>query len=150
MIIRPKDFELTFIWCEGTVPPPYYSEYRIQIGPGPRGLIKFWPDYPQYDAPVWEFDFPVKERTLDELFSDLTKSGAFTTKWPSPDELPVGGSLEWLEIRTGGQQFTIPSHSEVTPDISLIYENVQSQVPKRIWKVLRKRKAKFEENYPDF
>lgn len=150
MTNRPNDFSVTYVWCEGTVPPPHYSEYRIQLGPETRGTIKFWPDYPQFDSPVWEHEFSLDERDLEKLFARLEAADALKTDWPDPDEeRPVGGSLEWLDIQAGERQFKIPSHIEITPALEAIFRLAQSYVPDRIWDDLRRQKAVFEENYSD-
>ena len=63
-----EPFTITYRWCEGTVPPPDYYEFAIQIGPENEGQIRFSPDYPGDDTPRWVENFEVEAQARQTLF----------------------------------------------------------------------------------
>jgi len=144
-----KDFSVRYTWCEGSVPPPHHYEFRIELGPGHQGLITFWPDYPQFDSPEWEIAFTVSRDDLARLYDLLQSTDAFRLAWSTPENMPVGDSLEWLKINLNQQQFSIPSNAEPSEALPSIYKFIRSLVPEEVWTDLNERHQEYVENYPD-
>src|SRR5687768_8853812 len=74
---RPADFRVQYHWSEGSLPPPYHSEYTIRLGPGLQGEIEFQPDYPSGDTPIWIETFEIEDEDLEKLYALMWAKGIF-------------------------------------------------------------------------
>ena len=147
MILRPKDFSIQYWWMEGSVPPPYHYEYSIYLGPGSKGKIVFYPDYPMEKPPVWTETFSVDDRTLDELYALIVEKQLFTIKWTEIEDPAVGGSLEWLEVVAHEDQIMVPSAINESQVVNDVYSMIKSLVPRRIWSKLMHQRDQYQWEY---
>ena len=144
---RPIDFSIQYKWCEGTVPPPYYYEYTIWLGPGSRGRIDFLPDYPMHNPPVWTEPFDVEAEALDRLYALMVEKGVFKRSWTEIDDGRIGGSLEWMRVTVAGKKFTVPSVIEEAGIVKDIYSAIKALVPESIWAKLRAQREQYEQSH---
>ncbi len=144
----PPDFSLKYRWCEGTVPPPHYYEYSIAIGPKNTGEIKFYPDYPQHDLPVWVEHFDISSQAWMAIYAQMTTDNLFRQAWTEIQNAPVGGSLEWLDITAQGVEYKIPSMIEEAAEVEQVYEAIRTLVPIKVWKKLMSQREDFIHKYP--
>lgn len=145
--VRPADLTLRYEWNEGTMPPPYYYEYTIRIGPGTTGEIVFLPDYSIHQPPVWTERFPVEEAALDRLYALLLEKGILSRSWAERERMPVGGSTEWLEVTAHGRQVKISSRIEDVEAVAELYAAIRALVPAPIWQSLHARRAEFQRRF---
>jgi hypothetical protein len=147
---RPADFSLRYEWNEGSLPPPYYYEYTIRIGPGPQGEIEYRPDYAANDPPVWTETIPIQEADLDALYALCAEKGVFTTDWRPMDSPPIGGSSDSMEITADGSQISIPSFvagEQGANDLREVYEAINALVPREIWTALQLQGDQYRMEY---
>jgi hypothetical protein len=149
MDTRPADFSVRYNWYEGSLPPPYYYEYALELAPDGSGTMTLIPDYPSEDVPVWTETFTVEPGGLDALFAQLVEHGAFTVQWREEDEPPVGGSHASTTLTANGEtieipSFVIPAQSAAQSEIS---DAINALVPQAVWDRLNaQREAYVEEN----
>ena len=141
------DFSILYKWSEGTVPPPYYYEFTIRLGPGKQGSIEFLPDYPMHDPPMWTETFDLDEGDLNRLHALMAEKGVFTAGWTEVADPPVGGSLEWMEVTVGEERFLVPSTIEEKETVRDVYRTINSLVPERIRDKLMAQREEFERTY---
>ena len=147
----PSDFSAEYKWREGSVPPPYHYEYIINIGPGTRGEMLFFPDYPSDETPVWREDFGVSNDKLSALFALINEKEVLSANWREMENPPVGGELEWLKVTANGTQVLVPSLliEEQSTAISAVFQAIRSLVPESIWTDLMARREQYEQHYFD-
>jgi len=148
-LTRPNDLHLKYHWCEGSVPPPHYYEYTIAIGPGARGEMTLCPDYAMGDPPVWSESFAVSEGALDDLYQLMLQREAFRSDWASIQDPPVGGSLEWLEVRVEDEHFRIPAKIVEAESVEPVYAAIRALVPQPIWDTLMGLREQYEQEFSD-
>jgi hypothetical protein len=148
---RPDDFRVRYEWWAGSMPPPYHYEYKIEIDPDGRGLIRFWPDYAGQGIPEWHEPFQVSEQELDELYHQMVELGLFRTNWRSVSQRdwPVGGESDALTARAGGREVKIPSYviSSQQDASNQIVRAVRETVPQEIWERLEAQRQEYMDNY---
>jgi hypothetical protein len=145
---RPKGFTLQYDWCAGSMPPPHHYEYTIHVGPGLRGEIVFYPDYPGQDTPVWTEPFDVGREALDALYALVTER-VQDREWVEIDDGTVGGSLEWMSGTADGQHFRIPSRVAEEEALEPVYTAIKALVPDAVWAKLRARHELYERDYEE-
>jgi hypothetical protein len=143
------DFSVRYEWKEGSIPPPYYYEYTIRIGPGSGGEIVFQPDYSFNDPPVWTEKLEFTEQNLIELHALMVEKEVFERDWKQAEEPSVGGSLEWVEVAWRGKQLAIPSQldSEDAAIMKDVYQAIRSFVPDAVWAKLMSQREEYERAY---
>ncbi|MFC1925411.1 hypothetical protein ACFLW2_01790 [Chloroflexota bacterium] len=147
MKMRPEDFTVTYKWMEGSVPPPHHYEYEIRIGPGEKGTIIFYPDYPEEGSPVWTGEFPLDNLSLDSLYELLVEKKVLSGQWKEREDAEVGGELEWMEGTAGNADFRIPSSIKEPSLVESIYKHIRSLVPEWIWTKLMWNQQQYTRNY---
>ena len=147
----PSDFSAEYKWREGSVPPPYHYEYIISIGPGARGEIVFFPDYPSDETPAWRETFEVSDEALSAFFGLIKEKEVLSTNWQEMENPLIGGELEWLKVTAGGTQVLVPSLliEEQAAAISAVFQAIRSFVPESIWTDLMARREQYEQHYLD-
>lgn len=143
----PNDFTVRYKWREGSVPPPYYYEYTISVSRGSAGKIDFLPDYPIHDPPVWTETFDVAGEALNRLYTLMVEKGVFTKSWTEIDDGRIGGSLQWMELTVGGEEFLVPSVIEEAGIIKEVYDAIKALVPQGIWDALMAQREQFQRSY---
>lgn len=140
----PKDFTATYHWSEGSLPPPFHWEYSITLGPVSRGEVTVIPDYEGEDVPRWTETFLVNAGDLDDLYALMVKSEVFDKTWKQMDDPPVGGSVQWLEVRATGKQVFVPALPQGESALEEVYSAMQSAVPKDVWEGLMAKREQYE------
>ncbi len=147
---RPDDFQIKYYWETGSLPPPYFYAYEIFVGPGTRGELKFQADYNDEDPPVWIETIDITENDLDRLYEMLYAMGMFENEWLQVTDTPTGGSASYLTGIAYEQVFDIPRYvagEQQAKDARVLYEHIDSLVPKEIWdKLLGLHDEYVEEN----
>ena len=145
------DFSVRYTWQAGSMPPPYYYEYSIQLGPGPEGTIQFQPDYAFNAPPIWTQQLAVTEQRLAELVTLLAEKGVFDRDFKQTERPPTGGSIEWVEGTAHGNLFSVPAQLD-TQDTSLmrdVYQAIRAFVPEPVWATLMAQRKAYEQAYLD-
>ena len=133
---RPADFQAAYYWSTGSLPPIYYYNYTITIGPEDTGTIVFRAGYNGEEAPVWTETFPLEPGALDALYLSLHMAGAFTETWQQMEDIPDGGSADSLDLTAYGTSYAIPSYIEEGDQASAmhaVYGMIERLVPQKIW-----------------
>lgn len=131
--LLPKDFHFVYEWAAGTVPPPHHYEYTIEVGPGDRGHITFWPDYPAPDVPCWDQDFLPSLGWRIVLANWLRATGWLDSPPLQPAELPIGGETGMLDVTAGGKRAQIQIHWLPESDHRELHTAVRAVVPDYVW-----------------
>jgi hypothetical protein len=141
----PSDLHLEYSWREGTVPPPYHYEYRIELDASGNGEILFRPDYPSEGPPEWREHFTVSLEELEALCRRIVEEGILGRQWePIPDEeAPVGGELESMRIMENARAHEIPSAIVDGARVEPLYRLIRSLVPETIWQSLMDRRGAY-------
>ena len=132
-MIDLEEVSFRYGWCQGSLQPPYYYEYTIEVGPGSTGQIELCMGYSAGDAPRWSKSFKAKRKQLQSLYTLMTQAGVFTRQWKSPEFPPVGGSSQWLKVKRGEEEVEVPSHVEEGGSLKELYEAIGGLVPPWIW-----------------
>jgi hypothetical protein len=135
---RPEDFRVLYQWYEGSMPPPYYYQYSIELDATGTAWVTLTPDYPSPNVPSFTENFTVSEQQLDDLFQLMQEQGMMQRTWRTDSDPPVGGSSEALTVTAGGQQYLIPSYpvSNQRQAAGEIISAVKALVPQEIWERL--------------
>jgi hypothetical protein len=155
MTVRPDEqkpqleLEIKYKFIAGTMPPPDHDEYEIVVTQGGGGRIAYWPDYPSFDPPCWEYLFPVAADQLKELVDLIESIDIFEREWEIEDERRVGGSLRYLTVTLGDRTVDVPSRLENRELVSPIYQAVRGLVPQNIWEEIETMAKEFIENYEE-
>jgi hypothetical protein len=144
----PLPFSIVYHWAEGSVPPPGYYEYTIEVN-GTGGTLTFLPDYPQHTPPRWVESFACPAEAIDNLYEVLEHCGALRPIPAGRGPFAVGGARHWMEITLPSGVLTIPSRLSpaVSKRLRPVWEALQALVPQAIWEqVFARRAAYFEEH----
>ena len=131
--LLPEGFRFAYEWAAATVPPPGHYEYTIEVGPGERGHITFWPDYPGPDVPRWEQDFLPSLGGRIVLANWLRVTGWLDSPPPQPAEPPIGGETGVLDVTAGGRRAQIRLHWLPERDHQELHRAVRAVVPDYVW-----------------
>jgi hypothetical protein len=146
----PKDFSLVLEWDTGALPPEYHYQYTITIGPGPQGEFIYHPGYEENPSLEWITKFEVDESDLQSLYTNLKDNNILRNRWESSQPL-LGGQGTRIIIDALGQQYVVPSISEVNPkDRDLIEQTIElirAFVPEHIWSEMERRQAAYESSF---
>jgi hypothetical protein len=146
-----KPLEVRYEWRTGTVAPPYQYEYTIFLGPGARGRMVLHPLYAGQNAkpPTWTESFPFTPQMREKLRQMLRARGVFSRAWQeaSPENRPVGGSSENLQVLAEGKTYSVPAFLE-TPqsqaDARAVFEAINALVPKAARERLEAKRKNLE------
>ena len=141
MSTPPTDFQVRYAWYEGSMPPPYYYEYEIRIGPGTRGRILFRPDYDVENPPTWTREFTVTEDDLNALY-DMTVGDRGWRRAAADELFAVGGPQMQLVVIAHDQARGAWSFSEDSP-LARVGQYVKSLAPERVWHDLMTRRDEY-------
>ena len=149
---RPSDFQVSYYWETGSLPPPYFYSYTITIGPGAEGTIKFEPGYSTYDPPTWVEDFQLSESDLDLLYEELYQANIFVGEWQQKEDIPIGGSADKMAVTAYGRVYSVPSYvegEEKSKAVREIYKEIEAFVPQEIWDKLNEQHDEYVLEHED-
>lgn len=142
---RPDDFRVQYQWWAGSMPPPYYYEYRLEIEPGGSGWIILTPDYPAEQVPTYTENFSLTPGQMDDLYASLVSHGLFRQDFhPEPDP-PVGGSTSLLTAAAGGREVLVYSYTveRQRQQAEALAETVRGAVPQEVWDRLEQKRQEY-------
>jgi hypothetical protein len=145
----PQDFSVTYEWRAGTMPPPHHYEYTVVVGADGKGSVIFRPDYPSDKVPTWTETFAVGDEEIRGLYSLVVEKNMLRDNWRELDSPPVGGSVEWAEIRASSKEHRVPIALEVGDSTvaAELYEHVKSLVPQATWDKLMSQRDEYVREY---
>jgi hypothetical protein len=109
MVGYPEDFSFSYRWQMGSVPPPYYYEYTVQVNPDGGGTIELLPDYPMHHPEKRVISIQLDSKKMEKLFEEMQNAGIFDQPFHLVDSSWLGGSRSSLDVRADGQDFHIPA-----------------------------------------
>lgn len=146
----PQDFSLVLEWDTGALPPEYHYQYTITIGPGPQGEFSYHPGYEYNASLAWTTPLEITEVDLQSLYAYLGDNNILRNRWESSQPL-LGGQGTRIVIDAFGQQYVVPSVSEVSPKerelVEKTIEMIRTYVPGNIWSEMERRQAEYESSY---
>ena len=144
-----SSFKIQYKWQEGSLPPPYYSEYTIRLDSKGVGEIVFQPDYSWNTPPIWQYSFEFSEESLQELQALLQQRKVLQREWDESTQHSVGGSLEQLSGSANDMQFSVPDtlSPEEAEQMAPIYRAIRAFVPANVWAKLRKEQEEYRNDY---
>jgi len=148
---RPEDFQVRYEFYEGSLPPPYYYQYSVQIGPREQAEISLTPDYPGEGVPTWTESFTLSAGELDALYSELVSLRLLSTRWKAQAVPPVGGSRERLVATVNGKEIIVPSFpvSSQQARARELLQAVRSVAPHDLMNSLLARREAYMESHAD-
>ena len=144
---RPADFQVTYDWDNGSLPPPYHYEYTLTAGPGEQGSLRYVPGYGFDDPPVWTESFPVTAGDLDALYALAVSENLLRADWPTVENPPVGGEVGYAALVAAGQTFHIPSALTDADQAAAdaLYRRLTRLAPPALWDKLTAQREAFME-----
>jgi hypothetical protein len=142
---RPEDFRLVYQWWAGSMPPPYYYEYRLEMEGSGSAWIILTPDYPSPTVPAFTENFSLSPAELDDLYQKLAGQGLFSQRWQAEEYPPVGGSTWLLEATAAERNVRLLSYTveRQQPQAEQIAEAVQAVVPAEVWERLEAKRQEY-------
>jgi hypothetical protein len=142
-------FVVRYEWQEGSIPPPYYYEYAIQIGPGLEGRIEFRPDYRFNAPPEWLETFSVSKERIEELHAEMVANRFLDRSWREVITPSIGGPGAQLAVTVGDRTYSFPRQLE--PDdarlVRQITEAIHALVPDALWRNLMSQREAYQQSY---
>jgi len=146
----PHDFGLVLEWDTGALPPEYHYQYTVTIGPGPQGEFTYHPGYEENAPLAWITPLYVTETDLQSLYTFLNDNNVLRNRWDSGQPL-LGGQSTRIIINALGQQFVVPSISEVSQKerdlVEKTIESIRARVSESIWSEMERRQAEYESSF---
>lgn len=136
--------EIDYHWSEASIPPPDHYEYSICISNNDC-KIEFQPDYPSDDTPQWTEQFSVENKMIDKLISLLYDVS--DKEWIPNGNIPVGDSIEWINIKLDDNVFIIPGSAVKTVELIKLYSFINGLVPQKIWLKLNGLREKYIDEF---
>jgi hypothetical protein len=149
--IRPADFSVAYHWAEGSLAPPYHYEYDILVAADGAVTVRYTPDYPADDVPVWTETVQMNTAQLDALYADLGAYGLFTRDWRTENGPPVGASSEWLTATANGRTIEVPAYvvPEQAADEAALAATLHDLIPDDTWAKLNAQREQYVLEHSD-
>lgn len=147
---RPADFQITYDWNNGSLPPPYHYSYTLTLGPGAQGKLEYVPGYGSQNPPVWTETFPVTAADLDRLYALAVKNNLLRAAWPTVENPIVGGAYGSADLTAAGQTFSIPgqlNEADQAP-VAEFYAALTAVPPQALWDKFDARREAFTTPQP--
>ena len=133
----PDDFRLYYYWNTGALPPEYYYQYEIEIGPDGDGTLTYQKGYKEDEGQGQVFSFRVDAQDWDDFYAWLQTNKILRSTWKETSDILLGGSTTSVKIQANGKKYVIPSVSVLSQnDRSAFYEledQIEQLVPDEIW-----------------
>ncbi len=144
--LLPSDFSLECTWAAASMPPPHHYEYQISISANGAGRLRFIPDYPSHDVPVWEEQFQVPLSRRVYLHTLLREANLLPPPPNQDDDSPVGGASLHLSVTSQGEQADLSAHrlpSEAADRLRDIHKALRDTVPQHVWNLCTQRREAY-------
>ncbi len=134
---------IRYHWAEGSVPPPGYYEYTIEVSAA-GGALTFLPDYPQHHPPCWKETFSIMPDAWAELNRIVQNLWAEPAPPKTDNPYRVGGSDQHITLilPDGTNVIIQASESRLQP----AFDAIRSMVPPLVWEQIFARRTAFMEN----
>ena len=129
----PKDFQVTYNWSNGSLPPQYQYVYNIAINPVDSCTFELR-GHNENDS-LWIRKFAVSKEDIAKLYKMMLKINYFKRKWSYSKIMLCGAKVEGMEARANKKSVKIEGQLEQKDydKISGVYSFIKSLVPKDIW-----------------
>lgn len=138
---RTDDFGLYYYWNTGALPPEYYYQYEIEIGPDGSGVLTYQKGYEENEEQSKVFSFQVDVEQWDEFYSWLQTNRILRSNWKESEDVVVGGSTTSVKLQAAGLKYIIPSVSVLSQrERTTFYEleeQIEKLVPAEIWEQIK-------------
>lgn len=137
----PEDFMIIYDWSAASVPPPYHYEYQILLHASGEGELRFTPDYPSIETPVWSAQYHLQEEDLGIIYSIIEEYNLLQAKWRRPARHIVGGEQAWCQIKAHRVTYTIPAELTLRDRVRAekLYTAVKATLPPKTWDAIWKK-----------
>jgi len=134
MVGFPEDFSFTYRWQMGSVPPPYYYEYTVQVNPDGAGTIELLPDYPVHHPEKRVVTIRLDTKTMGTLYEEMQNAGVFDQPFQLVDTNWLGGSKSSLDVHAEEKDFHVPSaiSSADARRLEPVYLAIQELLPSQL------------------
>lgn len=139
-----KKLYLKYHFTEATVPPPDYFEYLIVID-GLECHYIFQPDYSINKPPFWIERFLIDEKIQSLLINKIKMLSQHTRE--INNNMPVGDSLEWIEIIIDNEKLNISSEVEKTNALTEFYSFINQLVTQEIKQTIEEKYQTYKKNF---
>jgi NitT/TauT family transport system substrate-binding protein len=151
MKARPADFDVTYEWEAGSMPPPYHYQYTITIDSVGGSKIVYWPDYPSDQITPWIEPITVTESDLDSLYALAAGKRLLRNEWDKLASPRIGGELQSAYIHAFESVYVIPSDIAESEEAvaNEFYAAVKALVPQATWDKLSAQREQYEKEYEE-
>lgn len=140
---RPNDFAFRFEYHAGSVQPPDYYEYIIEIAPDGSGEIRYLfgreADHPEEYVGIFNPD----DDALERVYRVMRGAGLLEPTWQPPRRKNnAGGNQARLEVTCAGNCYEamLLEDEDQAPLLEAITEVIAALVPDKTWEKIRKQK----------
>jgi len=144
----PADFQVSYAWEVGSLPPAHFYRYTINLGLAEAGQIEFQAGYAGEDAAVWVERFEIVEAELESLYTEIYAAGVFEQRLEQMEDIPMGGSADKLQVIAYGVAYQVPSYVAGEANekaLDAIYAKIENLVPPNVWDKLNAQHAEYVE-----
>ncbi|MGA2668027.1 MAG: hypothetical protein ABSF32_03815 [Ignavibacteria bacterium] len=149
--------DLIYHYQTGSIPPPHYFEYNLNINSGGTATLVYFPGY--FQDTSWVYNFTIKEDDIKSLNDSIISSKALSEpiKEMPEHKHPIGGSMQnvtfILPQDPGLDQkpptlvipfFPQPQYKDALDNL---YSSIKSLVPQSIWDEISAKKEDYMKNY---
>ncbi len=143
MMSQEETFRVVYLHADGSMPPPHHTEWQITVDSAGEAHLRYWPNYPAPEVPMWESAFPVAD--LAPLRAALRRAEAAGPP-QLPERLPVGGSICRVTCVRGEAAervlFSGPQ-SLLTPPLRALRDALRALVPAELWDEMAHRREQY-------
>lgn len=143
----PQDFSFTYNWHQGSMPPPYYYQYTIEVNQNGVGKLTYIPDYPmegQSAPPSWTHEFELSLDKMNEIYRLSAGRGLHKKKWTEWNK--VGGAYSWMKIDIAGKEYEISGDANENKKAKELFSTVYNLVDEKVWNEMRAKKKAYDGN----
>jgi hypothetical protein len=142
--------ELTYHYQTGSVPPPYFYSYNINLNVSGKGQLVYFSSYSMDSS--WVYDLNINDSVMNVLNEALKKSNIFTDSIIalSENRHPIGGSMQNVKIVLKQDSnldqmpktIVVPyfSEKEFKEGLEKLYKTIKEIVPQNLWDDIQSRK----------
>lgn len=137
-----KLLRITYSFQEGSLPPPHHYEYEICLE-SHLGLIRYIPDYPSNNVPIWQIPFPTEPGIWNQICE--IPSALMGSDMHHNDPACIGGAQEKVVIEFVDDHERTSTYLMQGQDKSMVdmYQKIRFVVPSAIWEELDLRRARY-------
>ncbi len=147
---------IEYFYREGSVPPPYYYEYKIVINSDGSGNLNYQFDYSRENQPPLQYTLTFGNDQMKNLNEALAESKVLETEIKAlPDSLhPIGGYVQRINViivdpNPGLDQpprvIETPyfPEEEFVAGLNNLYGVINKMVPEKIWNEISSKEAEY-------